>query len=111
MYGVDQPQHGQLDITTSFNPTQIFLHGTSATIEIDGQPAPRPWGRWVFDLWPGNHTVRVWFPYMLSSRSGLAAMSVAIWPGHATLVRYEAPFIVLMAGTLQMLGTRPMGAW
>jgi hypothetical protein len=68
VYGVQQPPSGQLDITTAFGAAQIFLHGSMAFIEIDGQPTQRPWGRQIFDLWPGMHIVRVWFPYLVGSR-------------------------------------------
>ena len=102
-------QHGQLDITTSFNPLQFILAAVTPTIEIDGQPQKRPWGRHVIDLWPGQHHLRVWFDY--HGRSGVAEVPFGIWAGHATMVRYASPFFVTSRGELQMLGSRPMQTW
>ncbi len=111
MYGVNQPQGGQLDITTSFNPMQIFLHGSMCTIEINQQPTYRPWGRHVIDLWPGVYLVRVYFKYLFTSQAGLGAVQVHIHPGYATMVRYDTPTFVTSSGNIQILGQRPMGAW
>jgi len=105
-----QGQHGQLDIMVAHNPAQWMLTFKQPTIEIDGQQAMRPWGRHLFDLWPGQHTLRVWFPSLMG-QGGLAMTQIGIWPGHATMFRYDTPFFIFMAGTLQMLGSRPMGAW
>lgn len=102
-------QHGQLDITTSFNPMQFILNAVTPTIEIDGQPQKRPWGRHVIDLWPGQHMLRIWFDYL--GRSGLAQTAFGIWAGHATVIRYNSPFFVSSSGTFQMLGSRPLGTW
>lgn len=102
-------QHGQLDITTAHGATQLILMAVAPTIEIDGHPQKRPWGRHVFDLWPGQHLLRVWFDYL--GRSGMAEMPIGIWAGHATMVRYETPFFATSSGKLQMLGSRPLGTW
>jgi hypothetical protein len=106
MYGAHMPQHGQLDLLVEHNPMQ-FLIPQNCMIEIDGYPAARPWGRWIFDLQPGTHMVRVWFSYM--GQSGLAVAQVPIQAGWATMMRYDTPFFVFMNGSLQMLGSRPMG--
>ena len=111
MYGAQQPQGGQLDITTGFNPMQFILHGVTPVIEINGQPAPRPWGRQIFDLWPGMYMVRVYFPYLFSSKAGLGAVQVPIQAGYATMLRYESPMFITSSGTIQMLGSRPLGVW
>ena len=102
-------QHGQLDITTSYNPMQFILSAIAPTIEIDGQPQKRPWGRHVIDLWPGQHMLRVWFDYL--GRSGVAQLPITIWAGHATMVRYESPFFVTSSGKMHVLGSRPLGTW
>src|SRR5438045_1682952 len=103
MYGVQMPQHGQLDIIAEHNPMQFLAPG-NFMIAIDNYPTARPWGRWVFDLQPGNHLVRIWFPYM--GESGVALQTVPIQPGWATMIRYTTPFFVFMSGSLQMLGSR-----
>jgi len=109
MYGVTPPpQHGQLDINVTFNPTQFLLHGKTPTIEIDGYPTTRPWGRYCFDLWPGMHLLRVWFPYLFG-KAGVGAMQFPVHAGYATMIHYEPPLIVHMSGTLRIVGSRPLG--
>jgi hypothetical protein len=105
MYGV--PQQGQIDVTVAKGAMQ-FMIGGGACIEINGYPQQRPWGRWVFDMQPGMHWVRVWFPYIGMPHAGLATLQVPVHPFYATVVRYDTPMIMTSSGTLKMTGSYPM---
>jgi hypothetical protein len=102
---------GWIEIETSFNPLQFILFACTPVIEIDGYRAPRAWGRHAFSLGPGNHSVRVWFPYMFMDTCGMAAAYVPVHPGYSTMVRYEAPFFMTSSGTLRVIGSRPAGGY
>ena len=86
---------------------QFLLYGSYASIEIDGYIQKRLFGQHVFDLAPGNHAVRVWYEYMLTSQANLAAAWVPIYAGHDTFVRYETAIIVYSSGTLVLQGHQP----
>lgn len=106
-YGMQQAGWGYLDITLDYFPLQWIKSFVTPTIEIDGYPAQKPWGRHVVPLAPGNHHVRVHYPYLFISQSGLAARVVPIYAGMATMARYEAPWFSFSGGTLNVLSTRP----
>lgn len=114
-YGYGPPQgpppgqNGWLDITIEHGATQFLLMAVQPTIEIDGHPQKRPWGRHVIEMYPGQHMLRVWFDWM--GQSGMSHLQIGIWPGHSTIVTYKTPFFVTSSGTLQMVGSRPAGAW
>jgi hypothetical protein len=101
--------NGWLDITVEHGATQFILMAVQPTIEIDGYPQKRPWGRHVIEMYPGQHMLRVWFDYM--GQSGMSQLMVPIWSAQSTVVTYKTPFFVTSSGTLQMVGTRPAGAW
>lgn len=88
-----------LQIETTFNPTQFVLHGVTPTVTIDGVVASRPWGWSSWLLGPGPHAVEVAFPY-LGSSSGKASVQITLQEGETRALRYSAPFIVMMAGSL-----------
>ena len=106
-YGTQQAGWGYLDITLDYFPLQWIKSFVTPTLEIDGYPAQKPWGRHVVPLAPGNHHVRVHYPYLFISQSGLAARVVPIYAGMATMARYEAPWFSFSGGTLNVLSTRP----
>ena len=101
---------GQLEVTTSFFPLAFILFLVTPTINIDGYPQKRAWGRHVFDLAPGEHHLHVSFPYMFNDKTGPAQARVPIYAGHITTVTYDAPFFMFSDGTMRVVGNRPMQA-
>jgi hypothetical protein len=102
----DQP--GRIELNLSFNPTQLFLHGITPRVTVNRHPVAARWGRMGFDMPPGNHHVFCAFPYLFSDSAGSANMVVPVYPGHITVVSYEAPFIVFMSGSMRIVNTVPM---
>jgi hypothetical protein len=77
-------------------------------LELNGHVALRPWGTHRFDVPAGRHGLRVWFAYGFFSQAGLAAIPVDVYPGQTTIVRYSAPFLVFMSGSLYQARVQPM---
>ena len=101
---------GALDITLDYFFMQWIKAFCTPIVEIDGYPVPKPWGRHVIPLAPGVHRLRVWYPYLFLSQSGMAMawQGLPIYAGGATIVRYDAPWFSFSSGTLAIVGTRPM---
>jgi hypothetical protein len=101
---------GALDISLSYMPLQWVLEFVSPIVEIDGYKLPKNWSRHVIPLAPGQHSLRVYFPYLFQSECGLitAPQGVSIYSRTATGVKYEAPWFMFSAGTLVPVGTRPL---
>jgi hypothetical protein len=109
MYGVTPGTFGRIELTTSFFPLAWILYLVTPNVVIDRQAPQRcPWGRCSFDLPPGSHELHVSFPYMFSDHCGPATIMVPVYEGHATAVRYEAPFFMFSEGSMQVVGTAPM---
>ena len=76
--------NGTLDITLEHGATQFLLMAVQPTIEIDGYPQKRPWGRHMIEMYPGQHRLRVWFDWM--GQSGTAELMLGIWSGLSTFM-------------------------
>jgi hypothetical protein len=101
---------GALDIRLDYFALQWIKSFFTPTVEIDAYPIAKPWGRHLITLAPGTHQLRVWYPYMFFSQSGMAVafQGLPIYPGMATMVVYDAPFFSFSSGSLAIVGTRPM---
>lgn len=49
---------------------------------------------------PGRYEVAVWCPYLFLSRMGYSAMVVDVYPGAAVEVVWNAPWFVVLAGSI-----------
>ena len=82
-----EPSSG-IDVVADFFPLAFFLFFCAPVIEIDGVKHPKTWGRHVFDLPPGEHTVRVYFPYLIMAECGANSRTVAVEAGKRVLVKW-----------------------
>lgn len=102
----DQP--GRIELNLGFNPMQLFLHGVTPRLTVNRHPVAARWGRMGFDMPPGAHHVSCAFPYLFSDNCGAAQMMVPVYPGHITVVAYDAPGLMFMSGTIRIVNTVPM---
>jgi hypothetical protein len=93
-----QPGYGQIDVRASFIPFQWGFFLKKPMIEIDGQVQPGRWGKNVFDLPAGQHTVRVYVSMLFSKYGCLGQYQATVHPGQATLLTYYIGFFWLFAG-------------
>ena len=95
---------GAIAITLKYHPIAFLMALFKPVLEINGQPAPRAWGRQVIPLAPGNYHVHAHVPYLLPPRIGSADLGVTLMPGQTVELEYRAPTIAFMNGAL---GTPP----
>ncbi len=89
-----------IEVTTGFFPLAIFLFFCTPVIEIDGHSSRHRWGTCAFDVDPGSHHVRIWFPYLFWTRCGEAGIDVTVVPGRTTRVRFYMPPLVFLPGSI-----------
>jgi hypothetical protein len=91
--------NGTLVIKASHNPLQFFLLFLKPKVVINGETSTGSWGEQSFDVAEGSHEVEVYFPY-LGRKSGHSKTAIKVTAGSVTKLKYDAPFVVTMAGKL-----------
>jgi len=86
-------------IDTSYNPLAFLLAFTHPVVTLDDAVYDLRWGRGFIPADPGTHAVKVHYPYLFIEGNPAQA-DLEVQPDHVTLVRYQAPIIVFMAGRL-----------
>jgi hypothetical protein len=103
--------HGVIEVETKFFVLAFLLLFFKPKISIDGyEPQERPWGLAGFTVPPGRHRVTVFVPYLFFPRMGESSIDVDVARGHAVRVRWNAPWLVFMAGRIVVLGAGPAPA-
>ncbi len=89
----------QLELTAKHSPLAWLLYFTKLRVVIDGDEHVRPWGKQVFELPPGSHTVEISFGY-LGSQRGPATTTVEVSDHSPARLRYRMPPWMFAAGRL-----------
>jgi hypothetical protein len=98
---------GWLEVKTEFFFMLWILFFVSTGIEVNGQRHRRPWGVTTLELPPGNHQVKIYFNYLFGP-AGVSIRNVTVHPGHITRLRYSAPWLVFLSGSVTEMPPVPM---
>ena len=90
-----------IEVTAKFFPLAFILYLTRPTVWIDGTAHPSSWGTNRFDVTAGKHTVKVAFRYLFLKEAGANSIDVDVPEGTTVKVRYRAPLIVFIKGSLK----------
>jgi hypothetical protein len=94
-------EHGTIKIKSSFLFLQWVFFIFKPTISIDGgEFAKHPWGESTHSVTPGEHTVRMHVPYMIT-KVGKAEETVTVAAGETVSLTYRPPLIVFFKGKLK----------
>jgi hypothetical protein len=97
-----QPQTG-IEITARFFILQFLLFLFPPTFVVDGQPTKAQWRKpFYFTTTPGQHTVRIFFAYLLFREAGAAETQIDVASNTVRRVTYRAPLLVFMRGNLSV---------
>jgi hypothetical protein len=91
-----------LEINTGFFPLAFFLFFCTPTIEIDGVPERRPWGRTRFAVAPGTRRVKIYFRYFFKAECGANEIDVTVGDGQIASVKYWMPPWMYSRGKLEV---------
>src|SRR3954471_6129471 len=100
-------QPAQLEVELSFFPLMWILYLISPWLSINGNAQKQSWGTHRITLPPGYYQIEAWYPYLFSSQTSKAGMSLQLAPGGIYKVRYRPAWIVLLPGSMKLVG-QPM---
>ena len=92
-----------VEIKTEFFPLAWFLFMVTPIIEIDGQKNKKSWGTSFWDLTPGDHVVKIYFPYFGMSQCGANQMTITVVEGQTARLSYNMPPLMLSKGKMKLL--------
>ena len=91
-----------IEVLPSFNLLQFILFISKPKVAIDGNEQPVSWNKpQRFDVAAGKHTVQVCFSYLILPQAGKNSIDIDVPAGQTVQVRYKAPWIVFMKGSLK----------
>ena len=98
------PPMGTIRLNTSFFPLAFILFLFPAKARVDGgEEIATGWGTNDIPVTAGSHRLTVYFPYLfVMKQAGKGEIEVNVAEGETVNVRYRAPWIVFLAGKLQI---------
>ncbi|XOV68286.1 MAG: hypothetical protein ACFHU9_03730 [Fluviicola sp.] len=91
-----------LHVKTGFFPLAWILYFVTPTIEINGEKHKKKWGQDSFALDPGEHHVKISFPYMGRAECGANDVTVTLADGETKRIMYGAPFFMFSKGNISV---------
>ena len=79
-----------------------ILFFCTTVIEIDGVKNKRSWGHSSFDLEPGEHTVKIYFPYIMKPECGANQVTVNLAEGESKNVSFRMPGWMFAKGKMKV---------
>ncbi|MBA2542829.1 MAG: hypothetical protein H0V17_24500 [Deltaproteobacteria bacterium] len=98
---------GTIEIKTGFFPLAFLLFFCTPTIEIDGAPQRRSWGKSRFEVAPGTHRVKIYFKYLFKPQCGANEIDVTVAEGQVANVNYWMPPWMFSRGSLKVESQLP----
>ena len=90
-----------LEITTKFFPLAWFLYFVNPVIEINDNRFPGKWGKRHFELPPGEHILKIYFPYMFYKECGANTVRISLEEGQIRKVEYYMPPWMMAKGRIK----------
>ena len=78
----------ELEIKLGFFPLAFYLFACTPVIEIDGEKNQRSWGSHYFEVTPGQHNIKIYFPYIGMSECGANEVTIDVQEGAKRKVSY-----------------------
>jgi hypothetical protein len=100
--------NGALEIKTGFFPLAFFLFFCTPTIEIDGVPQRRSWGRSKIEVAPGTHRVKIYFRYLFKPECGANEIDVTVAEHQVASINYWMPPWMFARGSLKVVPQLPV---
>jgi hypothetical protein len=84
-------------------PRWDFLLLCSPIVVIDGQAHQANWGKHLFVVAPGEHTVKIFFKYLWLPECGANTVMVTVEPGQITKIKYFMPPFIAASSSLKQV--------
>ena len=97
-------QPATVEIDLGFFPLMWILFLIRPRLAIDGDVSERRWGKHTVTLPAGHHVIEAWYPYLFSSQTSKGSIGVDLVAGGHYQVRYRPAWIVLLGGSMKLVG-------
>ena len=103
------PLHSQavIEVTTSFFVLAFVLYLCKPRVAINGHEAVQKWGTVSIPVAPGRYQVEAWTHYLFASHMGRNGVVIDAHPGTVTRVRWKAPWLVFLQGSIAVTDVVP----
>ena len=98
-----------IEVTTSFFFLAFVLHLCKPRVVINGQAAIQSWGTVSIPVVPGRYQVEAWTNYFLAPEMGRNGVIVDATPGTITRVRWKAPWLIFLKGSIAVTDVAARG--
>ena len=72
-------------------------------IEIDGTPNKNTWGTYTFMVQPGNHKIKVYYPWFFVKQCNLADTAIDVAEGQTVGIRYTPARTIFQPGKIESM--------
>ena len=90
-----------IQVEAGFFPLSVFLFFCKPRVAIDGETNLVEWGPHSFPVSSGRHSVKVFFRYLTMEECGANTIELNVAEGETKRVKYSAPLLVMMKGTIK----------
>lgn len=97
-----------IEVTTSFFVLAFVLHLCKPRVAINGQAAVQKWGAVSIPVAPGQYQVEAWTNYFIAPEMGRSGVVVDAHPGTVTRVRWKAPWLIFLKGSIAITDVLPL---
>jgi|SRR6478609_2138097 len=97
-----------IEVRTSFFFLAFLLHFCKVYVALNGHAAPQKWGTVAIPVAPGRYTVEAWCNYFIAPEMGRNGVVIDAAPGTVTRIRWKAPWLIFLKGSVQVLGVEPL---
>ena len=97
-----------IEVTTSFFFLAFVLHFCKVFVALNGQPAQQRWGTVAIPVAPGRYQVEAWTNYFIAPEMGRNGVVVDAMPGTVTRVRWKAPWLIFLKGSITVTEVAPL---
>ena len=105
-----EPGQGVIEVTTSFFALAFLLYFCKPRVSINGHESIRPWGTASIPVPAGRYNVEAWTHYLFYSHMGRNGVVVDVAPGTVTRVKWKAPWLAFLQGSMKVTDVFTIGA-
>ena len=98
-----------IEVTTSFHFLAFILYLCKPRVAINGHESTQRWGAVAIPVPPGRYQVEAWTNYFIAPEMGRNGVVVDAMPGTVTRVRWKAPWLIFLKGSITVTDVAPLG--
>jgi hypothetical protein len=103
----ERAELGTLSITLNYPAGAFLCKARSPQVRVDGRDVEvHQWGTHHVPVSSGRHRIKVWVPYFLPRKAGMASTDVSVASGDVVELEYMAPALTFARGSIGSPGAQ-----